>query len=299
MDSIDLGKMRLNQILKDESVYQAALNERIETFEAYKKRFRTERFKRKINRLIRKTRESHQLALALKTATTQLEGKLVDEAAVLDHLSGSLAAKFQKGLRGMIPAEMHKEMIAQLRSELLTAKQFILETRAGSQNNGLSFGEILNRELPDDGSAERRSLRSTIHDLAMLLEAYRETRSVCLLMIELAQLFRGMLYMGIIDVVGDYFDNAEFMNGLKSFGLEGLGKALGDMPGILKTIQEMYSGLQVLQRNKLPDLLEKAEEAEEFFDVYLGYLLRWEDTAVRLMAQMNHIRQAVLLQAGA
>ncbi|HNA90158.1 MAG TPA: hypothetical protein PK989_12660, partial [Anaerolineales bacterium] len=222
----NLGNMRIYQIVKDDSVYNSALKIRLARLEMYKSDLLAGNLGKEVNKSINLTKECHQIAGNLKSTCIHL-AKLfpTDTTTALDQLIASQmkAAAKSKDSKDLFPREMIESALLRKHRDYEIAKQLLLEVINGRGNKNKTMLDVVDKKFPEDGSFERVSLRMNIALLSTHYQSYMSAISVSTDFINLAEIFRGLLYMGIIDYHGSELNEKELENHLMDFAKETAG----------------------------------------------------------------------------
>jgi len=294
----DLGKLRMYQIMKDDSTYNNVLNKRIAKLENFKSKLTAGNIKREVSKSISLTKECHQVAESLKNTYVHLAKTLPTETdKALDQIivSQMKAATKSKDSK-MFSKQMIELGIARQKDEYEIAKQVILEAMTSKGKNDETMLDVVDKKYPDDGSFERTYLRMTIALLSSAYKTYMSSVSVSIEFIKLAEMFRGIFYMGIVEIHGGELDKKVFNDHMKDFGSEvaGLVPIVGEALSLFNMMKIVIDTVNDLQGIELPEVVKEAQEVELFFYKYQVTLKAWKSAAKTEIAQLKKFQAALM-----
>lgn len=294
----DLGKLRMYQIMKDDSTYNNALNKRIARLENFKSKLTAGNIKREVSKSISLTKECHQVAESLKNTYVRLAKIFPTETdKALDQVIAfqMKAATKSKDSKIKFPKQMMELALARQKDEYEIAKQVILEAITSKGKKDETMLDIVDRKYPEDGSFERTSLRMTIALLSSSYQTYMSSVSVSIEFIKIAEMFRGIFYMGIVEIHGGELDKKVFNDHLKDFGSEvaGLVPGLGEALSLMNMMKIVMDTVNDLQGVELPEMVKEAQGVDLFFLKYQAALKVWKSTAKIEIAQLEKLQNAV------
>lgn len=296
----NLGNMRIYQVVKNDSVYNSVLKTRIARLEMYKSELLAGNLGKEVNKSINLTKECHQIAGNLKNTYLRL-AKLfpTDTATALDQLISSQmkAAAKSKNSKDFLPQEMVENILVKRQSDYEIAKQLLLETTNGKDNKNKTMLDVVDKKFPEDGSFERDSLRMNIALLTTHYQSYMSVVSISAETIELAEIFRGLFYMGIVDYHGSELDEKELGNHLADFAKETAGVFLpplaSNIIGLINMVNRVVDVIMDLQGAEVPEIIKEAKKLELFLLKYQVSLKAWKSAAKTLMEQLNAFEKSI------
>ena len=148
----------------------------------------------------------------------------------------------------------------------------------------------------DLDSATTKMATSVLYDSVLL---YSTILSVSMSVSEMAEIYRGLFYVGIINIDGGKIDKEIIFNHAKEIGGEAFSAIVGNIPGVslflsgAKIIKEVVSAVQEFRDvDVVPDVVDSVNFVEEYLSKYENALFEWKKVAEPTVIVLNNLAKS-------
>lgn len=281
-----LYNLKVFQVLKEEKEYQAVFDKRIAKLNNWKSKVSAAKLKRGFDACIKLSKESHQTAKKLLKVRNEFANSFPFFDSIADALDSVISLQ-NEGLRksdNYKEWKKYKEMEDTqkiLREAQVKARSIVLEALEGKVKEDISLLELINRRAQDYEPLMLAQLKTEVYLQYSGFQMLERLLSSSPHIIQTLDLYRGLLYMGIVNIEGGKLDQKALWDRAASIGENVVGfiPVIGNIVGAIKTTNEIFKFIQEFRGVDIPDIIDNAQFVESFFSKYQIVLNLWMTTA--------------------
>lgn len=278
----DFYKLKVFQVLKGDEVYKSVLEKRIKRLENWKLKVTAPKLKKEFDLCIRLTREAHKTAEKLRKGRNDFieafpKFETVSQALDLvvhlqdERLKNSDLFREWKNYQGM------ESTIAVINKSKSKAKEIVLEALEGKVKEDISMLELVQKRTQGYDSLLLAQVKSDVVLLHTGFQSFASLIGSCPSIVETLDLYRGFLYMGIVNIEGGRLDQKALWERATSIGENAIGfvPVIGNIIGAVKMTTEIIKAFQEFKGIDTPDIIDNAQDVEVFLGKYQSILRFW------------------------
>jgi hypothetical protein len=299
----DKDNLRVFELLKSDSKYQAIFENRIKRLELWKSKIKKGNTAKKFKLCSRLSAKCQKIAESLeqsrinllKTFPTSTE-KAID-GVIAWHMK---IMRDDKELQKNYKTDIGKLAKQQQEEEYKLAKKIVLEaiTQKWAKDEE-TLADFIDKRVSTDNDLTSASTKMTAGILYDSVLIYSNLLSVCMSVSEMAEIYRGLFYVGIINIDGGKIDKEIIFSHAKEIGGEAFSAIVGNIPGVslflsgAKIVKEVVSAIQEFRDvDVVPDVVESVNFVEEYLAKYENALFEWKKIAEPTVVVLNNLAKS-------
>jgi hypothetical protein len=275
-------KLKIFQVLKGDEEYQSVLEKRIKRLQNWKAKVTAKKLKKEFDVCTKLTRDAHRTAEKLRKVRNEFveafpKFETIAEAldlvvALLDErLKNSDVFKEWKKYKGM------EDTLRVMNLSKSKAREIVLEALEGKVKEDISMLELVRKRTQNYDSLMLAQIKSDVVLLHTGFQSFASLIGSCPPIVETLDLYRGLLYMGIVNIEGGKLDQKALWDRAVSIGENAIGfvPVIGNIVGAVKMTTEIIKSFQELKGVDTPDIIDNAQYVEIFIGRYQSVLRSW------------------------
>jgi len=296
----DKDNLRVFELLKSNEKYQALFENRIKRLEFLKSQTKKGNTVKKFKLCVRLSIKCQKIAESLEESRINLLKTFPrSKEEAIDRVIAwqKKAMQNDKELQKHYKTDIGKIAKQQQEEEFKIAKKIILEAITQKwKKDEETLVDFINKRVSTDNdltSATTKMTAGVLYDSVLL---YSTLLSACMSVSEIAEIYRGLFYVGIINIEGGKLDKEIILNRAKAIGSESFSAIIGFIPVVgsvlsgAKIIKEIIFSIQEFRNvDVVPDVIEKVNFVEEYFSKYENALSEWKKVAEPTVIALNNL----------
>lgn len=296
----DKDNLRVFELLKSDAKYQAIFENRIKRLEFLKSQAKKGNTIKKFKLCVRLSIKCQKIAESLEESRINLIKTFPSsKEEAIDRVIAwqKTATQDNKELQKHYKTDIGKIVKQQQEEEYKISKKIVLEaiTQKWAKDEE-TLADFINKRVNIDNDLISNSTKmatAVLYDSVLL---YSTLLSACMSVSEIAEIYRGLFYVGIINIDGGKIDKEIILNRAKAIGGETFSAIVGNIPGVslvlsgAKVLKELVVSIQEFRNvDVIPDVIEKVNFIEEFFTKYENALFEWKKVAEPTIVALNNL----------
>jgi hypothetical protein len=291
----DLSKLPVRKIKKSDDEYKSVLQKRIQRLNQWKPKAAESNLKNDFDKCVQLTKEGHELAEALKSLRNHFIHILPsDSHQALERVEALQEKSVQEDpqIKELLKYTDMQQAEARRQENTAKAKASLVDFIDGKGAKDESLLDFVEKRLANFDESRQGEIKLQVVLLFKGYQSYSSLVSVSASIIDMAELYRGLYYMGIVNIEGGRLDRKVLQDHIIAIVSEAVGLVpiVGEALSAFKISKEFWDAYREFKGVDVsPEIVKKAQFVEQFILNYETVLIEWNMKASALLSVSKNL----------